>query len=86
MIGNDNDNSGSIDWTTTYAYDASGHVTTAAIVDGRSRTVSYKTDQLGMIVDRDEADALSGGDPRQLYYHFGGITIGSRKVSPLPYY
>jgi hypothetical protein len=29
-----------------------------------------------MIVDRDEADNLSGGDPRTLRYFFGGVQIG----------
>ena len=74
--GNDNDNNGTIDWTTTYSYDTSGHVSSAAIADGRPRTVTFTTDQNAMIVDRDEADSLSGGDPRNLHYYYGGIQFG----------
>ena len=42
----------------------------------RPRTVTFVTDQNGMIVERDEADNLSGGDPRNLRYFFSGLQLG----------
>ena len=51
-------------------------MSSASIADGRPRTVTFTTDQNAMIVDRDEADSLSGGDPRSLRYFFGGTQFG----------
>jgi hypothetical protein len=73
-IGNDNDNNGTTDWTTTYSYDPSGRAGSVYIADGRPRGVSLATDQNGMIVDRTEA--ASGGTPRTLRYVFGGMQMG----------
>jgi YD repeat-containing protein len=78
VIGNDKDNSGGTpEWSTTYHYDASGHVTSAGIVDGRSRTVTFVTDQNGMVVDRREADGnYAAGDPHEVHYEFAGLQLG----------
>jgi YD repeat-containing protein len=80
-IGNDknwggNPNSYSIDWTTAFTLDGSGHVSSVYIDDGRNRTVSFAVDQNGQIAHRDEDDNTSGGDPRTLRYFFGGQQLG----------
>jgi YD repeat-containing protein len=63
-------------YSSTYSYDTLGHLSSVAIVDGRSRTVSFVTDIDGKVLQRDEADSLSGGDPRELHYYFNGIQLG----------
>jgi YD repeat-containing protein len=82
-IGNDKNWGGnpvsySIDWTTSYTLDASGHVSQVFINDGRDRYVYFVTDQNGMIVNRDEVETGTGtpGDPRTLRYFFGGQQLG----------
>jgi len=73
-IGNDNDDNGTVDWTTTYSYDPSGRAGSVYIADGKPRGVSLATDQNGMIIDRTEA--AQGGSPRTLRYVFGGVQMG----------
>jgi LysM repeat protein len=63
-------------WTSTYTYDGNGRLTSVGIADGRPRTVSFINDANGQVMQRDEADSLSGGDPRELHYYFGGIAVG----------
>ncbi len=46
------------------------------IVDGRPRTVYYRTDALGQGIRRDEKDALAGGDPHEVWYRFSGRQMG----------
>jgi len=61
--------------TSTFAYDASGHLTTVTIQDGRPRTVSYVTDAAGQILSRVEASSASS-NPIEYYYDFNGIRVG----------
>ncbi|MBV8979182.1 MAG: LysM peptidoglycan-binding domain-containing protein, partial [Alphaproteobacteria bacterium] len=60
----------------TFTYDASGNVSSVGIVDPRPRTVSFITAPNGDILQRDEADNQSTGDPRELHYYFNGIQVG----------
>lgn len=64
-------------WTTAYTLDGSGHVTSARIVDGQPRTVTFVTDQSGMVVSRAEAHDAGGNEPRSLHYLFGGQQMGT---------
>ncbi|MEN2793487.1 DUF4214 domain-containing protein [Sphingomonas oligophenolica] len=79
-IGNDNDNNGTTDWTTTYSYDSSGHVTQAHIADGQPRDANFVTDQNGQIIDRLEVklsgNTTSAGNPHAVHYNFGGLQMG----------
>jgi YD repeat-containing protein len=61
--------------TSTFAYDASGHLTTVNIQDGRPRTVSYVTDAAGQILSRVEASSASS-NPVEYYYDFNGMRLG----------
>lgn len=64
-------------YNSTYSYDGSGHLVSVYIADGRPRTVSYVTDSQGQVLTRQEADNVSTrGDPRELYYYFGGVRVG----------
>jgi len=63
-------------YTTDYSYDASGQLASVRINDGRPRTVSFTNDMSGQVLRRDEADALSGGDPHEVWYRFGGRQLG----------
>ena len=47
-----------------------------SITDARPRTVSLINDVNGQVMQRDEADNQSGGDPRELHYYFNGIAVG----------
>ena len=62
--------------SSAYAYDALGRLTSVQITDGRPRTVSFVTNADGTIIQRDEADASSSGDPREIYYYFQGMRVG----------
>ena len=67
------------DWsqnTSTYTYDASGNLSSVAIADGRPRTVSFINTADGLVLQRDEADNQTSGDPRELHYYFDGIQVG----------
>ena len=61
--------------TSTFAYDASGHLTTVNIQDGRPRTVSYVTDAAGQILSRVESSSASS-NPAEYYYDFNGMRVG----------
>ena len=62
---------------TTYTLDSNGRATSAYVDDGRPRTVTFVHDSTGQIISRDEADNdLNKGDPRALYYRFGGKLMG----------
>lgn len=63
--------------TSTYSYDANGHLSSVSIADGRPRTVSYVNDAAGQILERREIDGLSGGDPRQVWWFFDGKQVGA---------
>ncbi len=62
--------------TTTYGYNANGSINNVYIGDGRARQVNFVTNAEGLILQRDEADGLSGGDPREIHYYAGGIAVG----------
>jgi hypothetical protein len=78
IVNDHDDDTGTAAWTTGYSFDASGHIVTAAIADGRARQVHLAVDQNGMIASRDEELNTAGEDPgpRQLRYHYAGIQIG----------
>jgi hypothetical protein len=62
-------------WATTFTYDIVGGqalMHSASIADGRPRNVSYVSDFLGQVIRRDEADALAGGDPHEIWYRMSG--------------
>ncbi len=64
---------------TDYIYATVGGVSQlveADITDGRPRTVWYHTDNSGQVITRDEMDALSGGDPHEVWYRFVGKQLG----------
>ena len=47
------------------------------INDGRARDVSFITDEIGQIIERDEVDNNAAlGDPRAIYYRFAGREMG----------
>jgi YD repeat-containing protein len=71
-------------YQTSYTYDYNGHLTTATINDGRSRSVTYINDAAGQILSRTEADnvgynvnAGTGGDPKTVWWFFDGKQVGS---------
>ncbi len=63
-------------YTSSYNYGASGALETISIADGRARTVTFTNDVSGQALKRDEADQLSGGDPHEIWYRFGGRQLG----------
>ncbi len=63
-------------FTSTYASNAWGQLTSVSIADGRPRTVAFVNDMAGEVIRRDEADSLAGGDPHEFWYHFGGRQHG----------
>lgn len=62
-------------------YDAAGRLTSASIQDGKSRSVTYRMDENGQVIRRDEtrpSNAPSGqaGSPHEVWYRFGGRELG----------
>jgi YD repeat-containing protein len=72
--------SNSTTYTTTFYYDGEGVLTSADIVDGRPRSVTFRTNGEGQVIRRDEADnhdnPTTGGDPHEIWYRFGGRELG----------
>lgn len=68
--------SGSDNWTSTFYYDTSGRLTSVYAQDGRPRTITFINDASGQILQRDENDNQSGGDPRELHFYFNGLRVG----------
>ena len=67
-------------WNTNSSYDSQGHVSAAAIYDGRSRAVSYIIDAAGLIMARQEArlsDPSNTNNPLEVRFYFGGIQRGA---------
>ena len=62
--------------SSTFYYDESGHLTSVYVQDGRARTISFINDANGQILQRDEVDNQSGGDPRELHFYFNGLRVG----------
>jgi hypothetical protein len=62
------DTGSSTTYTTTYTYNAFAQLTSIGVADGRPRTVTLRNSADGQAIRRDEADALSGGDPHEVYY------------------
>ncbi|WP_298333308.1 LysM peptidoglycan-binding domain-containing protein [uncultured Erythrobacter sp.] len=62
--------------TTGFVLDGGGNTLRAVISDARNRTVNFTHDISGQVIERREADNLSGGDPRDIYYRFGGKEMG----------
>jgi hypothetical protein len=61
--------------TSSYNYAIIGgqaQLSSVSIQDGRPRTVSFVNDFLGQVIRRDEADALAGGDPHEIWYRMSG--------------
>ena len=66
-------------WVSTYNYAVIGgqaQLTHVAIVDGRPRTVMFRSDMLGQVIRRDEKDNLAGGDPHEVWYRYSGRQMG----------
>ena len=59
---------------TTHNYNANGHLTSANISDGQSRTVRYTNDLTGQVLKR--KITTSGSDPTEIWYRFGGREMG----------
>lgn len=68
--------SGSTNNNSYFYYDTSGHLTSVNIQDGRPRSISFINDAYGQILQRDENDNQSGGDPRELHFYFNGLRVG----------
>ena len=62
--------------TTTHYRDKAGTLDRAYITDGRTRNVYYTTDIAGQVTNRREQDSQSTGDPREVFYRFGGKEMG----------
>ncbi|KQN39513.1 hypothetical protein ASG37_08125 [Sphingomonas sp. Leaf407] len=77
------------DRTSSYGYDVSGTLTSVAITDARSRTVSYRNDLAGQVLERREQDGNTGkGDPRAVTYRFDGqqqLEIGNDGTDAVDY-
>lgn len=56
--------------TSTFNYDSSVLLQSVDIQDAGSWTVSFITDVNGRVLQRDECDNKSTGDPRELHYCF----------------
>jgi len=61
--------------------DLAGRLTSASINDGKPRTVTYRMDENGQIIRRDESrpsNAPSGqtGSPHEVWYRFAGRELG----------
>ena len=65
-------------YTSTYNLSPSGVLNSVTIADGRPRTVTFKSDLMGMVIRRDESDNISTqGDPHNVYFRFDGKEIAS---------
>ncbi len=62
--------------TSTYSYNGDGSINKVVIADGRPRTVKFTVNGDGMILQRDESDNQSGGDPREIHYYVSGVSVG----------
>jgi hypothetical protein len=62
--------------TSTLYYDDAGTLTSAYIGDGRARWVYLVNDADGRVLQRNEEDGGTGGDPRELHYYFNGRRVG----------
>ncbi len=71
----DTGNSSNNLWTSSFDYDANGHLGSVVIDDGRDRTVNYTTDAQGQILSRIETSAAAT-NPKDLFYYFDGVRIG----------
>lgn len=68
-------------WNTSYSLDGLGQLVSAAIADGKTRTVTYTNDEAGQVLRRSEnlpSNAPSGqtGTPNEVYYRFAGRQMG----------
>ncbi len=64
-------------YTSTYSYDANGHLKQVQIADGRPRSVSFASNAEGQILSRREADNKTAtGDPSEFRFYLNGETIG----------
>ncbi|MBO9714818.1 LysM peptidoglycan-binding domain-containing protein, partial [Sphingomonas sp.] len=71
------DKTQSTTYTSTYSLTALGVVTAVAIVDGRSRNVSFTNDINGQVIRREEADGNTlAPDPYDIYLRFAGREMG----------
>ncbi|OCC22946.1 hypothetical protein MB02_14365 [Croceicoccus estronivorus] len=66
---------------TNLSYDAAGRLTSAYIADGKPRYVTYRLDENGQIIKRDEtrpsnAPSSQTGSPHEIWYRFGGREMG----------
>ncbi|HEX8232328.1 MAG TPA: hypothetical protein VF559_03145, partial [Caulobacteraceae bacterium] len=57
--------------TTTYNYDANGHLRSAHVVEGTTHDVTYVTDAQGQVMRRTDS-----AGPAQVYHYFDGVRIG----------
>ena len=64
-------------YTTTYYYDANGHLTFAYVADGRPRSITYVNDANGQVLVRSEVDNKTTGDPKQVWWYFDGKQVGT---------
>ncbi len=63
-------------YTSTYRYDANGHLKQVQINDGRPRSVSFANNAEGQILLRREQDNLATGDPSEFRFYLNGQAIG----------
>ncbi|WP_235364764.1 LysM peptidoglycan-binding domain-containing protein [Sphingomonas sp. ERG5] len=60
----------------TYYFDDMGHLASVKIDDDRDRTVTFFNNAEGLIVERNEEDGNSTGDPEEIHYYFNGVRLG----------
>lgn len=62
--------------TNSFFYNAAGQITSVSVSDGDPRTVTYKTDEQGQILQRKETGSDEPGNPRNIYTRFGQAELG----------
>ncbi len=67
---------GSTTHISDFNYNASGHLTHVSINDGDPRTVTYKNDETGQILQRKETGSNEPGNVRDIYTRYGSAQLG----------
>ncbi|MEH3101101.1 putative toxin [Sphingomonas adhaesiva] len=69
--------SSSTTYTTTFTIDRLGRLASATTDDARRRSVVYRANAEGQVIQRQEYDNnSSAGDPHEVWYRFAGVELG----------
>ncbi|MEP9403196.1 hypothetical protein [Sphingomonas sp. VNH70] len=74
--------------STSHGYDTTGVLESVTISDGRPRTVTYRTDLAGQVVERKEAVTSGSTMPHEVTYRFDGeqqLQVGNDGTSAVSY-